>query len=73
MTDGESGDDKLKEIRQPGFEMRDLPVLDHCFIKKPVREMDYFGQKWVLSHSLLCPRHIPQAKASRDKHGGPLK
>jgi hypothetical protein len=33
------------EIRQPGFETRDLPVLNHCFIKKAVREMDYFGQQ----------------------------
>jgi hypothetical protein len=45
MTYRESRNDELNEIRQPGFEMGDLPVLNHCFIKKAVREMDYLGQQ----------------------------
>jgi len=58
MTNRENRNDELNEIRQTGFEMRDLPVLNHCFIKKAVREMDYFGQRWVMGitkHALVVP------------------
>ncbi|MBP7529879.1 MAG: hypothetical protein KA801_18310, partial [Syntrophorhabdaceae bacterium] len=44
-TDGESWDDEMPDEGQPGFEMRDLPVLNHCLIKKAVLKVDYFGQQ----------------------------
>jgi len=49
-TDGESWDDELPDEGQPGFEMRDLPVLNHCLIKKAVLKVDYFGQQWVMGY-----------------------
>jgi hypothetical protein len=43
---GESWDDELRDEGQPGFEMRDLPVLNHCLIKKAILKVGYFGQQW---------------------------
>ena len=37
-------------IRQPGFEVRDLPVLNHCFIRNAFWETDYPGQQWVMGY-----------------------
>jgi hypothetical protein len=37
-------------IRQPGLEMRDLPVLNHCFIRKAFWETDYLGQQWAIGN-----------------------
>ena len=31
-------------IGQPDYEIRDMPVLNRCFIRKAFCEMDYFGQ-----------------------------
>jgi len=45
MTYRESGNDELRDERQPGFEMRDLPVLNHCLIKKAMLKVDYFEQQ----------------------------
>jgi hypothetical protein len=52
MTDREGLDvlDSIKRIndcriRQPGFEVRDLPVLNHCFIRNAFWETDYPGQQ----------------------------
>ena len=50
MTDGESWKDELQDERQPGFEMRDSPVSNHCLIKKAVLKADYPGQQLRFTH-----------------------
>jgi hypothetical protein len=43
-------------IRQPGFEVRDLPVLNHCFIRNAFWETDYPGQQWVMGYRKIGGR-----------------
>jgi len=51
--------DELRDKAQPDLEMGDLPALNHCFIKKAVRELDYTGQHFAFPYNLLPITYYP--------------